>query len=48
MFHAREGWEMRTRFWSSTLETEGTLRTWRKCESDIQNDLTGMGPGGLD
>ena len=48
MYHVCDGQEMGTKFWSTALETENTLRTWRKCESDIQNNLTGMGIEGLD
>ena len=39
---------MRKKFWSSALETERILRTWSKCESGIQNDLTGTEIEGLD
>jgi hypothetical protein len=43
MYHAWEGWEMRKKIWSIALETKSTLRIWLKFESDIQNDITGMG-----
>ena len=42
--HGNKG-KCETKLWSSALET---LRTWRTCGADIQNDVKGMGLESLD